>query len=459
MFPSEPVPSQLENVSPASGSKSSADEITPVAGPTRNRLFTAMWRWHFYAGLLAVPICIFLGVTGGIYLFKPVVEPWLYQELQTVEPGNVRLPAEQQLAAVRQAFPESKPDSITVGVDPTDATEVGLRDKVGRNLLVYVNPYSGEVTGSLVRDQMLMQQVRNLHGELMMGAFGSAFVELTACWTIILLMTGLYLWWPRSGLRVMGVFVPRMRQGARTFWRDLHAVVGMYSAAVVIVLLVTGLPWTNIWGGLFKRVQQATGQARPVAADFRVPYRSERLDGAIALTLPAALKIAAEQGVAEGSTVKLPRGQEGTYGFINRARNLEDSDFLYLDQYSGKVLARANWDDHPVSAKAVALGIRLHQGELFGPVNLVAMLLGALATVWMSVTGVVMWWQRRPQGKLGVPELPANWNIPRAIAVVTIGLGVFFPLVGVSLIFVWVLERFFLSRLPRASAWLELTTR
>ena len=425
----------------------------------RNRLYTAMWRWHFYAGLLAVPICIFLGITGAIYLFKPVAEPWLYLELLTVEPGTARLPVEEQLDAARKAFPESKPDSITVGLGPADATEVGLRDKAGRNVLVYVNPYSGEVTGSLVRDQMLMQQVRDLHGELMLGAFGSAFVELTACWTIILLMTGLYLWWPRAGLRWKGVFVPRLHQGSRIFWRDLHAIVGVYSAAVVLVLLVTGLPWTNVWGGLFKRAQTATGQARPVAADFRVPYRSERSDGSVPLTLPAALAIAADVRVPEGSTVKLPRGPEGTYGFINRARNPAESDFLYLDQYSGKVLARANWDDHPISAKAVALGIRLHQGELFGTANLILMLLGALATVWLSATGVIMWWRRRPQGKLGVPELPVDWRLPRGIAVITIVLAIGFPLVGASLILVYLFERFFLSHLPRASAWLGLSAR
>jgi len=418
-----------------------------------------MWRWHFYAGLLAVPICIFLGITGAIYLFKPVAEPWLYLELLTVEPGTARLPVEEQLDAARKAFPESKPDSITVGLGPADATEVGLRDKAGRNVLVYVNPYSGEVTGSLVRDQMLMQQVRDLHGELMLGAFGSAFVELTACWTIILLMTGLYLWWPRAGLRWKGVFVPRLHQGSRIFWRDLHAIVGVYSAAVVLVLLVTGLPWTNVWGGLFKRAQTATGQARPVAADFRVPYRSERSDGSVPLTLPAALAIAADVRVPEGSTVKLPRGPEGTYGFINRARNPAESDFLYLDQYSGKVLARANWDDHPISAKAVALGIRLHQGELFGTANLILMLLGALATVWLSATGVIMWWRRRPQGKLGVPELPVDWRLPRGIAVITIVLAIGFPLVGASLILVYLFERFFLSHLPRASAWLGLSAR
>jgi uncharacterized iron-regulated membrane protein len=450
MTHSEADPSSPETASvPAS-----EGGIPPAFGPARNRLYTAMWRWHFYAGLLVVPICIVLGVTGGIYLFKPVAEPWLYRELQTVEPGETPLPVEQQLAAVGKAFPESTPDSITVGVKPGDATEVGLRDKRGRNLLVYVNPYSGEVTGSLVRDRMLMQQVRKLHGELLMGGFGSFLVELTACWTLMLTVTGLYLWWPRSRSRVMGVFVPRLRQGSRIFWRDLHAIVGMYASAIVIVLLVTGLPWTNVWGGLFKRAQQATGQARPVAADFRVPYRSEHSEGAVALTLPTALQIAAGQGVAEGSTVKLPRGPEGTYGFINRATNLEESNFLYLDQYSGKVLARANWDDHPVSAKAVALGIRLHQGELFGSANLIAMLLGALATVWLSATGVVMWWQRRPQGRLGVPELPAGWNAPRWLTAIMIGFGVLLPVAGSSLIVLWAVERVVLRRFPTASRWL-----
>jgi uncharacterized iron-regulated membrane protein len=74
--------------------------------PVRQRLYTAMWRWHFYAGLLSIPICIFLGTTGAIYLFKPFVEPLLYHDLQTVTVGDSTLSLTQQLEAAQSARPD-----------------------------------------------------------------------------------------------------------------------------------------------------------------------------------------------------------------------------------------------------------------------------------------------------------------------------------------------------------------
>lgn len=432
-------------------------ELPTSDRPARQRLYTAMWRWHFYAGLLSIPICMFLGTTGAIYLFKPFVEPILYHDLQTVSVGDTRLSLTQQLEAAQNSRPNAKAGNITPGTDPAAATEIGMRTQNGENLLVYVNPYTGVVAGELIRDRMFMQQVRNLHGELMLGEFGTLFVELTACWTIVLLATGIYLWWPRPTFHLRGVFIPRLRQGSRILWRDMHAVVAMYASAIVLVLLVTGLPWTTVWGGLFKEVQSRTGQARPLAAEFRVPFRSVKPEGARPLTLADAIVAAQAHGMASGYTITLPRGPDGTYGFTNQALNLAESQFLFLNQYTGEVINQATWDDHPTTAKAVALGIRLHQGELFGIVNLLLMLIGALAVIWMSFSAAVLWWQRRPQGRLGVPARPADWSLPRGIAVIILLLAILLPLVGASLLLVLLLEQTVLKRLPKVREWLGLT--
>tara|TARA_R110002072_G_scaffold297437_1_gene470284 strand:+ start:20113 stop:21444 length:1332 start_codon:yes stop_codon:yes gene_type:complete len=433
-------------------------EFTASGTPPRQWLYIAMWRWHFYAGLLSIPICMFLGTTGAIYLFKPFVEPLLYHDLQTVTAGDAKLPLTQQLEAAQSARPNAKVGSITPGTEPHAATEVSMRTSSGENILIYVNPYTGAVTGELIRSRMFMQQVRDLHGELMLGKFGTLCVELTACWTIVLLATGIYLWWPRPAFRLKGVFIPRLRQGSRLFWRDMHAVVAMYASAIVLVLLITGLPWTTVWGGLFKEFQSTTGQARPLAAEFQVPFKSVKPEGARPLSLEDVVNVAHVNGMANGYTIMLPRGPAGTYGFVNRNQKLEESDFLFINQYTADVISRAGWDDHPATAKAVALGIRLHQGELFGVANLILMLIGALAVIWMSFSAAVMWWRRRPSGKLGVPTRPADWSIPRGIAAIILLLAILLPLVGVSLIFVLLLEKVVLTRVPRVCEWLGLPT-
>lgn len=48
-----------------------------------------------------------------------------------------------------------------------------------------------------------------------------------------------------------------------------------------------------------------------------------------------------------------------------------------------------------------AIGIHVHQGD-FGPFNLRLHTLVAVSLIWLSATGIVLWWIRRPKGRIGV---------------------------------------------------------
>ena len=64
---------------------------------------------------------------------------------------------------------------------------------------------------------------------------------------MILVATGLYLWWPRG--RGVGVVSLTARDPARRpFWRDAHAVTGVFAGGVIFFLAFTGMPWSAVWG-------------------------------------------------------------------------------------------------------------------------------------------------------------------------------------------------------------------
>ncbi len=86
-------------------------------------------------------------------------------------------------------------------------------------------------------------------------------VELAASWTIIMIVTGLYLWWPRGAGGLAGVLYPRLAAGSRIFWRDLHSVTGVWISGLALFLLLSGLPWAKSWGNYFKAVRRLTGTA------------------------------------------------------------------------------------------------------------------------------------------------------------------------------------------------------
>lgn len=418
---------------------------TPVAttssSHTRKSIYRAVWRWHFYAGLFVIPVVVLLAVTGGIYLFKPHLEPVFYRHLWFTEvsagetQGNA-LPVAQQLDAAIKTCPQTQFSAINLFADPTRTTEFSGRKK-GTSTLVYVDPYSGEIAGSIVKNQMLMRRVRNLHGELMLGTVGSAIVELAACWTVVLLASGIFLWWPRGKSKWRGVFWPRLGRGKRIFWRDVHSVVAIYGSMLILTLVMTGLPWSNVWGGAFKSGLALTGQSQPAAASRRASFKSKHQSGET-ISLSRVLAIADQHAMTGDRTVGLPRGATGTYSVVQRPLDLSQHKFLHLDQYTGEVVSQADWGDFPMGGAAQTIGIRLHQGELFGVANLILMLLACVAIIVISISGIVMWWVRRPQGKLAAPPRGSSLKASKPITILTLVFAVFFPLVGASIIVVGV---------------------
>ena len=75
------------------------------------------------------------------------------------------------------------------------------------------------------------------------------------------------------------------------------------------------------------------------------------------------------------------------------------------------------------------------------------MLLTCLAIMLTSVSAVVMWWKRRPSGRLGVPPMPSQRHIFATLTLVILGFGILFPLTGFAILAMLVLDQLIL-RIP-----------
>ncbi|QCI79605.1 PepSY domain-containing protein [Hankyongella ginsenosidimutans] len=230
--------------------------------------YRAIWRWHFYAGLMVAPFVLLLSLTGALYLFDREIEGIVYADRMHVPAVRAPLPLLDQQAAVLRAYPGVTVKRIVLPERPTDAGQ-WLVARDGVDTLVFVDPGSGRVTGDIDPEWRLMAVVRRIHGTLLAGQVGSYIVELMACWTLIMLGTGLILWWPRHW-RLRGVFVPRLAARGRRFWRDLHAIPAMVNALLVMGLILTGLPWSAFWGVQFARIGTVSPLTEP-SPNFRDP--------------------------------------------------------------------------------------------------------------------------------------------------------------------------------------------
>ncbi|QDQ28806.1 PepSY domain-containing protein [Chitinimonas arctica] len=442
---------------------------------TRPRFYTLAWRWHFYAGLLVAPIMVILAITGLIYLYKPQLDAAMYRAEMFVSVSGRPLPAQHQLAAVRQTWPTAEVRKFTPPPGEGRSSEFLLQTPAGP-LTVFVDPYRGKVLGSRDETRNLQAIAKRIHGTLLLGKSGDLLIELAASWGFLLLISGIYLWWPRNG-GLGGVLYPRLRRGKYLLLRDLHVVSAFWSSLLLAFMLLSGMPWTGVWGDRFAAIWSrfpaqlwdAVPHSRPPAATLNlaaqtVPWAVEHSplpasaghhheQGASApaaqplIPLDRIVAIATAHRLLPGYSISLPNGADGVYTISIFPSDPRDEQTLHIDQYSGQVLAKVTFQDYALLPKAVEMGVALHEGKLFGLANQLLMTLACLLVLLVAVSGIWMWWRRKPSGRLGAPapsrHLP-NWKLGMAVLGV---LALIFPLLLASLLLLLLMD-LLLGRLP-----------
>lgn len=455
--------------------------------PASSAFYRTIWRWHFYAGLLVMPLVLVLALSGATYLFKPQIERWEERQFQGLSVAGAALPSAQVAAALR-AYPGATLASYRLPGRPGDAPMLHLALPQGDMRDVFVSP-QGAVLGGFDPDERLIEFVRRIHGQLLLGNRGSWLVELAASWAIVMIITGLILWYPRGG-GFAGVVWPRLRGGSRLFWRDLHAVTGFWVAGLALLLLFTGLPWAQVWGSAFKVLRSEMGWIQgaqdwtiggraPAASDNHGEHDHAAMVAGMGRhhahthahtaaprrdMLDVIVARAARQQLAFPVLVVPPGAKPGEGGkpvpewtVKSDAQNRPLRVSIRYDSASGREVARSTFAERHAIDRAIAYGIAWHEGQLLGWFNQLVGVLTALMLVTITVSGFVLWRRRKPPGVLGAPPGPPELVRPRLLLGAGVLLALPLPLFAASLLALWLADRLLLPRLPAFARWLGVS--
>jgi uncharacterized iron-regulated membrane protein len=335
---------------------------------------------------------------------------------------------------------------------------------------VYVSP-QGKVLGSVDPESRISATVSRIHGSLLIGKMGDWIVELAACWAIVMILTGLYMWWPRGqGLR--GVLWPRLSKGKRIFLRDLHAVTGFWVSGLALVLLTTGLPWASVWGDAFRVARAELGLVQG-AQDWKTgghaPHGEHDHDAMMKMQAAGIPLVGLADMVAKAKLEKLPHpvfvkppGAPERFGpptpmawtIKSEAQNRPLNRSITFDVATGKEMSRTSFADKHVIDQAVNYGITWHEGQLFGWINQLVGVLTALGLITLVISGFMMWRRRKPVDALGAPIAPAVPQKIRGVVVIIAVMAILLPLLAMSLLALWLFDRLLLPRLPAFALWL-----
>jgi uncharacterized iron-regulated membrane protein len=451
--------------------------------------YLAVWRWHFYAGLLIAPVLVTLATTGALYLFDREIDRWWNRDIAVVPVGASAASLARQEATVLRTEPSATIARVVLPFVPGDTSKWLVATRTGAEVEVHVDPYRNRVTGTVDPAMQPAAIARTLHGTLFAGEAGSYLVELAACWTLVMLATGLMLWWPKAW-RMCGTILPRIGGRDRLRWRDLHAIPGTLNLIFIALLILTGLPWSAFWGVQFAKIGSAVPFVAPTPnfashaptplADMapahdhgqhgvsepgsKVPWviqhstRPQAYGGqsrGIAAVEPhlAMLDTATFGG---GVRIFYPDSQRAPFMINYVPDRAQGQRTLHVDPANGRVLDDIGWEDYSPGGKAVEWGVMLHTGRQYGLANQLANLLVCLTLIGSIAAGLTLWLKKRPKGALASRRLEPGDRLPRVAKLVIAALAILFPLVAASLAFVWLLDRFVAPAVAKVGARLGL---
>lgn len=346
-------------------------------------------RLHLWTSLaIAVPLLI-VGVTGAILVYGEEVDRAINPQLFYVTEGPVRLSAQALIDRVEAAYPHEE----IRGASPPTKPDRAFTISTASGLYIHVDPYSGEVLGAQQGESGFRRKMFLLHTQLMAGNVGHDTVIITTLVTIFLTVSGFVLWWKLKIFKVNRIFnVKGWRSWVRVIF-DLHNVLGIYSAAVLLILSVTGV-LIAYDGVTYPAIIRLGGESPPPPRPQSAPAPPS------ALTLDDVI-LAAERAAngARITFVALP--QRETEVYTAYARFPEDPAVygrsrVFIDRYTGDVLGVRSTRDAGWGTHITQIMEPVHFGDIFGMPSRIVTFVVSLLVVGQILSGLLIWWKKRP---------------------------------------------------------------
>ena len=218
---------------------------------TARKLFRKLHLWlSLPFGLIIMTTCL----TGALLVFEKEITELVRHDSYTIPVRKTgRLSLQSLLERVARETPDSvQITSITIPSDFRRAYTVGLSKP--RRAGVLVDPYTGKIVGQSGR-LPFFTTVRELHRWLLdsmkpdsEGIFwGRIIVGTSTLLFVCILLTGLFLWWPKKLKGIGKRLKISLRQGRQRLFYDLHAVGGVYVFVLLLAMAMTGLTWSFEW--------------------------------------------------------------------------------------------------------------------------------------------------------------------------------------------------------------------
>ncbi len=388
--------------------------------PIQHLLNRATWvKIHLYLALIAGFFFALIGLTGSISVYREELDELLNPRLVIEQPAGKFQSLDKIMAAVQSAhpnrygswtleMPRSSHSMITAWYDKPRETFFELYAP----LMVSVNPYTAEVVASRFWGQTVATWLLDLHTQLGLDRFGRNTVGMLGLLLMVSVGTGVYLWWPsmRDTLAKpvpnrLTAYTPslasRIRRniGMIRLAFDLHRLIGLLSAAVLLLLAFTGFQLS--YPAVLETLVGSSGMEHGETGRNIVSTASPN-------NHPVGLESA--EFVARGPfpraelrRVTTPAGDSGIYR-INLRQGSEVNrrhpyTTVWVDRWSGQIKEVRDPARFTQGEVFTTWIWPMHTGEAFGATGRLLWFFAGMSLFFLYVSGLLHWLHRHGKVK------------------------------------------------------------
>jgi len=358
---------------------------------------------HLWLGIVSGSVVLVVALTGSLLVFEDELEHLFQPSLYYVQvpPQARKVPVSVLAADVQQRYPDYKLNSITTEPEANRTIIFtvlkGKNAKSGKLIAMAVNPYTGEIIKAVDEKSRFFSVVLRLHRYLCMGETGKVITGISCSIFVILIITGLILWWPKRQNRKQRFRVKWNASFKRLNW-DLHAVFGFYVNIILLFISLTGLVWSYKWvnnliyysfDGSLKAIKTKGPKSAP-AKDSSLAY----LDKILTTT---------NEKLPYPGTVSIRFPEEDLAVLaskLNTTASIDNIvDLLYFQKGSGKLIQERLYDNESKGTKVRRIIYPIHTGRLYGWPTKILAFIASLTAASLPVTGLLIYLGRKKKKK------------------------------------------------------------
>ena len=350
------------------------------------RLLRGTLSWlHLWLGLVAGTVFALVGLSGSVLVFHDDLLQWQHPELVGHElraDGDV-------LARVLREWEPRGLGSVHLPEPDGVPTWQGYFSDGRRG---YFDPASGDLLLMRSAEDDWLLWLHDFHIELLGGERGKEVLGIVGWIAVGLLLSGLYLWWPKAGRMLAQLKMHRGPPVRR--WLSWHRSSGVLLLPLLLLATLTGVGM--IYHAGFRTVLTGVlgGDAPPAA-----PQRATADGPGPAVDWPRVLALAAT-ALPEARLTRTSAPEPGSDVVAFRARQAGEwhpngRSLVYVDRAGGRLLLAHDATDQRPGARLTEAIYPLHIGSVGGAAYRWATAIAGLVPAFLLVTGFLFWRRRR----------------------------------------------------------------